>query len=203
VHSHDWDERYAQHDQLWSGEANARLIEVASGLPPGRALELGSGEGADAIWLAGRGWTVTAVDFSTVALERAAREGTTRGVNVTWVNADLRGYVPPPAAFDLVLLFYLHLPPAERAPILARAAASVAPGGRLLVVGHDRTNPPEAHGPKHHPEVLYTPEEIARDLAGLSIERADRVTEPQEIDGRTVRAVDTLVLARRPLPTRP
>lgn len=203
MQSKDWDERYGSEERLWSGEPNRRLVEIASGLSPARALDLGCGEGADAIWLAERGWRVTAVDFSAVALARAAREATARGVTIAWVKADLREYAPSPDSFDLIVLFYVHLPPAQRAAILRSASLGLAPGGRILVVGHDRANPPEARGPKSHPEVLYEPEEIVRDLPGLEVERAERTTDPQEIDGRIVTAVDTLVLARaRPLPER-
>lgn len=192
----DWDDRYAAKDRLWSADPNVGLVEVASALAPARALDLGSGEGADAIWLAERGWNVTAVDFSSVALDRARAHAAERGVSVSWVKADLSDYVPPAESFDLVASMYLHLPPPRRRVVLARAAAAVAKGGIALVLGHDRSNPPDAHGPRN-PEVLFTPAAIAAELPGLTVERAERVERPVRIEGREIRAADTLVVARR------
>lgn len=191
-----WDQRYTEAGRLWSGEPDPHLVAVAEGLPAGRALELGCGEGADAIWLAERGWQVTAVDFSKVALERAAAAAKTRGVSVQWVLADLREYAPPPGSFDLVFALYLHLRPDERRALHARAATAVAPDGALLVVGHDRSQPPEAPGPRD-PDRLFTPETIAAELPGLRVARAERIARHIPVDGREVTAVETLVLARR------
>lgn len=191
-----WDQRYAEAGRLWSGEPNALLVDVAASLPRGRALELGSGEGADAIWLAEQGWQVTAVDLSGVALDRAAEAAKTRGVSVRWVQADLREYAPPERSFDLVATFYLHLPAAGRRAVLARAVTAVAPGGALLVVGHDRSQAAEAPGPRD-PDRLFTPELIVADLPGLVAVRAERIARKIAVDGREVVAVDTLVLARR------
>lgn len=191
----DWDRRYAEREQLWSGEPHPLLAEVAAPLTPGRALDLGSGEGADAVWLAEHGWTVTAVDFSEVALERARAAAASRALRLSWVRADLRSYLPPAGSFDLVTLLYIHFPPEARRALLGRAATALAPGGTLLVVGHDVTN--EGHGPRR-PDVLFTAETIASELGGLSIVRAERIARPAELDGRQVRAVDALVVARRP-----
>ncbi|MBP2704538.1 class I SAM-dependent methyltransferase [Microbispora sp. RL4-1S] len=138
-----WDARYAQSDRIWSGNPNMILVREVSGLTPGRALDLGCGEGADAIWLAGRGWRVTAVDISAVALERAAREARTAGVAdlVDWQRLDL-GTSFPDGVFDLVSAQFLHsehgLP---REKVLRTAAAAVAPGGVLLIVGHAHPAP--------------------------------------------------------------
>lgn len=202
--SSDWDQRYASRDRLWSPAPNDALVTAAVGLRAGRALDLGCGEGADALWLAEHGWRVTAVDFSSIALERARAEARSRRLEVCWVRADLLSYTPSNAPFDLVTLLFIHLPPAERRALLAKAAALVAPGGTLVVAGHDRSNPPEAHGPRR-PEVLFTPEEIARELTAklagepppLTIDRAERVIRPQRVDGREIQAVDALIVARR------
>lgn len=131
-----WEERYRAAPALWSGRANPQLVAEAAGLSPGRALDAGSGEGGDALWLAARGWQVTAVDFSTVALGRAAEEAERQGVEVDRVHADLTRWAPPAGAFDLVTAQYVHLPGHDLATALARLAAAVAPGGSLLVVGH-------------------------------------------------------------------
>jgi trans-aconitate methyltransferase len=136
-----WDDRYRSAGKLWSGQPNPQLVAQAADLRPGEALEVGSGEGADAIWLAGRGWTVTAVDVSTVALERAAGHAAARGEEIarriTWRHEDMRSWDPRPRRFDLVSAQYMYLPEGELEPMHRRLAAAVRPGGTLLVVGHD------------------------------------------------------------------
>jgi SAM-dependent methyltransferase len=198
VDRRDWDRRYEGSELLWSAEPNQFLVAEVADLPPGRALDLAAGEGRNAVWLAERGWEVTAVDFSEVALEKAARLAEGRGVNIWWVVADLRTYTPPPDAFELVLVLYLHLPRNELREILPRAAGALVPGGILLVVGHDRLNLVEGHGGPSDPDILYTPEEIAGDLPLLILERAGRVRRPVATDLGEAQAVDTLVRARRP-----
>ncbi|MFD8982255.1 class I SAM-dependent methyltransferase [Streptomyces sp. NPDC059564] len=133
-----WDGRYRERARIWSGSANALLVREASDLAPGRALDLGCGEGGDAIWLARRGWRVTATDISGVALERAAAHAAGAGVGdrVEWERHDLADSFPA-GEFDLVSSCFLHTYgefPRER--ILRTAASAVAPGGVLLIVGH-------------------------------------------------------------------
>jgi SAM-dependent methyltransferase len=133
----EWDARYAGSDQIWSGAPNGTLVLEASGLTPGTALDVGCGEGGDAVWLATRGWRVTGVDLSAVALERAGRAAQAAGVEVTLRQADLLDPALDLGAFDLVTAHYASLP---RTPDEAAAHAlvrAVAPGGTLLVVGHD------------------------------------------------------------------
>lgn len=159
-----WDEKYRTQDQLWSGNPNGVLLVEAAGLAPGQALDLGCGEGADALWLAGRGWLVTAVDISRVALARAAAAG--GDAKVSWTHGDLSTAPPPAGAFDLVSALYFPLP--RDAPgALHSLIAAVAPGGTLLVVGHDLD---DAHHHDHeHPDFdpadYYRSDEIA-DLLG-------------------------------------
>src|SRR6266540_1899105 len=160
-------------------------------------LDLGCGEGRNAVWLAERGWRVTAVDFSSVALDKGRGLAQARGVSVDWVSADLRGYRPEPAAYDLVLVAYLHLLPAERAAMLRGAATALAPHGTLPVVGHDLANLAEGVGGPQDPAVLYTPEAVVAELTGLEVGRAERVRRPVDTDAGTSEAVDTLVLATR------
>ncbi|TMQ82650.1 class I SAM-dependent methyltransferase, partial [Actinomadura soli] len=145
-----WDTRYAEHDHLWSGEPNHMLVQEISDLEPGTALDLGCGEGGDAIWLAGRGWRVTATDISGVALERAARHADAAGVadRIDFQRHDL-GESFPEGVYDLVSAAFLHFPKEglPREPILRAAAAAVAPGGTLLIVGHSGPPPwdPDAY----------------------------------------------------------
>src|SRR5436309_5039096 len=119
--SAEWDRRYSATGLLWTASPNRFVVAELTGLAPGRALDLGCGEGRNAIWLAEQGWQVSAVDFSAVGLDKARRLAGERGVTVDWVSADLRDYQPRPAAFDLVLLAYLHLPPGDWAAVLHSA----------------------------------------------------------------------------------
>ena len=192
-----WDQKYAGRDYLWSEKPNRFLVAELAGMPPGRALDLACGEGRNAVWLAQQGWRVTGVDFSQVALAKAARLAVRRGVDVEWVAADLLDYRPP-EALDLVVVFYLQLPATERRLVLGRAAEALAPGGTLLVVAHDLLNLTEGHGGPKEPEVLYTPDDVVGDLSGLAIERAERVRRPVAVDGGEAVAIDVLVRAMTP-----
>ena len=162
--SEGWDQRYAGRELVWTSEANRFLIQEVDGLAPGRALDLACGEGRNAVWLAERGWRVTGVDFSRVGLEKARQLEDARGVHAEWIAMDLLEYRPEPQAFELVIVFYLQLPEAQRTPILRTAAGAVAPGGTLLLVGHDSRNIAEGHGGPQDPSVLYTAEDVSRDL---------------------------------------
>ncbi|PRX98920.1 class I SAM-dependent methyltransferase [Allonocardiopsis opalescens] len=161
-----WDARYRENERVWSGEPNAALVREAADLAPGRALDLGCGEGGDAVWLARQGWRVTAVDVSQVALDRAAGHAAEAGVadRVEWQRHDL-GSSFPAGEYDLVSAHFLHSYgefPRER--ILRAAAAAVAPGGVLLVVGHSDMPPGMA---ERHPDAyLPGPDEV---LAGLEL----------------------------------
>jgi SAM-dependent methyltransferase len=195
-----WNQRYADAELVWSAEANRFLVQEVADLPPGRALDLGAGEGRNAIWLAERGWRVTAVDFSGIGLQKARRLAEARGVEVNWTEADLRSYSPAPGAFDLVVLVYIHLPGEERRALVRRAADAVAAGGTLLVLGHDRSNIEEGYGGPQDPTILFSPEDISDDLAGieeLRVVRADRVMRPVMTDDGERNAIDALVRAER------
>jgi SAM-dependent methyltransferase len=134
-----WDERYSG-EPVWSGNPNPLLVRYAADLPPGTALDVGSGEGADVLWLASRGWTVTGADVSPVALRRSAelaeRAGPAIAARIRWQQADVLSWVPPEHHFDLVSAQFVHLPTAARESLHRRLAAAVRPGGTLLVVGH-------------------------------------------------------------------
>lgn len=190
-----WDERYRTEELVWKAEPNRFLVAEVGSLRPGRALDLACGEGRNALWLAERGWEVVGVDFSAVGLDKARSLAASRGLRVELVEADLREWDPPEASFDLVVLMYLHLPVADRRQVLAAASRALAPGGTLLVVGHDSTNLTDGVGGPQDASVLYTPDEIAAELPGVKLERAERVRRRLE-DGRE--AIDALVRARRP-----
>lgn len=196
-----WDERYRQAEWIWSLAPNRFVAEQLGDLTPGRALDLACGEGRNALWLARRGWRVTAVDFSEVALdkgrERAAKDGLelNNKLELDWVAADVATYVPEPGGFDLVLIAYLHLSPHDMQTVFGRAADAVAPSGRLFVIGHDATNPAEGYGGPQDPTILHTPESVTASLSELRIERAERVT--RQVDGAPRPAIDTLVVAVR------
>jgi SAM-dependent methyltransferase len=197
--SRQWDERYSGAEYEWKTEPNQFVAAELAGLPPGRALDLAAGEGRNSVWLAERGWQVTAVDFSRVGLEKGRKLSAARGVSVNWVVADLVGYQPDPRAFDLVLIAYLHLEAQSRAEVLARAAAALAPGGTLFMVGHDRANLTEGAGGPQDPGLLYTADELRADLSGpgLRVIRAGQVRRVVHKDDGNATAVDTLVLCRQ------
>jgi SAM-dependent methyltransferase len=199
-----WEERYSSSDAVWSGHPNPQLVAEASGLVPGAALDVGCGEGADAIWLAARGWKVTAVDFATAALRRGAAHADAGRADVSaridWVHADLQEWAPPQARFDLVTAQYMHLPPEPRGALFARLAGSVAPGGTLLIVGHDVSDlETGAHRPDM-PDLFFTAEEIADSLDGDRWEVVTAHTRPRPghvHEGQHLTVHDAVLAARR------
>lgn len=193
--SRDWDERYAERELLWTAQPNRFLVDETSGLRPGRALDLGCGEGRSAVWLAGRGWTVTGVDFSPVGIEKARDLAEQAGVEVEWVVADVTGWEPEDT-YDLVVIFYLHVPPDQLSAVLGRARRALAPGGTALIVGHALRNLTDGVGGPPSPEVLYTASAISEALEGLAIERAGEVERAVETNGVNRPAIDVLVRAR-------
>jgi SAM-dependent methyltransferase len=190
----DWDRKHGEAGLLFGADPNRFLVAEIDGLEPGRALDLACGSGRNAVWLAERGWTVLAADFSDVALEKARGLAADRGVEVEWVQADLREWEPPARAFDLVVVLYLQVPRDELRSALCNAAEALAPDGTILVVGHHLENLENGYGGPSNPAVLYTPEEVAASLEGLEIEKAERVLRPVEGERD---AIDVLVRARR------
>jgi SAM-dependent methyltransferase len=199
--SAEWDARYAATDLVWTATPNRWVEAELADLPPGRALDLASGEGRNALWLAGRGWQVTAVDFSGVALAKgrqaaqAADDG--RADRIDWVEADLLAYRPAPGSYDVVVIAYLQLAADERRVVVSRAAAALAEDGLLLVVAHDAANLADGVGGPPDPAVLYTVDDVRSDLAAsgvpVRIERADQVLRP--VEGAPRPAIDLLVRA--------
>jgi SAM-dependent methyltransferase len=203
VQATDWDARYAGRDLVWGVEPNRWVVEVCTGLPAGRALDVACGEGRNALWLARRGWSVTGVDFSQVALDRAAElsaSGPPPARAPEWVLADLESYRPPSATFDLVLVAYLQLRAEQRTGVIRAAAQGLAPGGTLLVVAHDSANLTGGTGGPQDPRVLYTAADVAADVdgvPGLHVARAERVEREVGTDAGARRALDMLLTARR------
>jgi SAM-dependent methyltransferase len=201
-----WDKKYKDSELLWSADANVWVKDLTQDLPAGTALDIAAGEGRNALWLAARGWEVTAVDFSVVALQRAralADEHLGRDADrLTTLEADVETWVPKARSYDLVLVAYLHLPEQLRRSVMRAAAEAVASGGTLLVVGHDLENLGSGHGGPQNPEVLYRPSDIVADIepAGLIVDRSETaarsVTDGQ---GQPAEALDALVVARRPV----
>ena len=196
----EWDERYRSAELVWGSEPNLFVRQQCEGLPVGEALDLACGEGRNALWLARLGWTVTGVDYSAAAIERAesltAREPAEVAERLTWRVADVTRELPPPASVDLALISYLHLVPVEQQAVLASAAAAVRPEGHLVVVGHDLRNIAEGVGGPQDASRLHTPERVATvaAAAGLTVEFAETVERPTPAGV----ALDTLVRAHRP-----
>ncbi len=205
----DWDGRYGEGRQ-WSVDPNQFFAEAVADLevgdtPSGRkALDLACGEGRNAVWLAERGWDVTAVDFSSVGVERGSAAAAERGITVNWQIADLESWDLGVHSYDVVAHVYLHWGGPQREPFLRRSAEAVADGGAMIVVSHDRSNIDHGHGGPQNPELLTTPDEL-RDLltaSGLEVTRAELVYRDLSVaDERgvetAVRAIDHLVVARR------
>ncbi|MFN8033199.1 MAG: class I SAM-dependent methyltransferase [Mycobacterium sp.] len=201
-HSH-WEEHYCAKPRVWSGRVNARLAEIVPQLDGDVALDLGCGEGADAIWLAEHGWEVVAVDVSTTALARAAEDAEKRGMlsHIDFQQHDLEHSFPE-GTFDLVSAQFFHTPlEMDRTAILRRAAAAVAPGGTLLIVDHGEA-PPWAKFADHHHHEFPSADAV---LAGLGLDdarwRTVRVgpVERDAVgpDGQDAHLVDNVIEVRR------
>ena len=176
-----WDERYAATELVWSAEPNRFVAEVCTGLAPGRALDLAAGEGRNAIWLAQRGWDVTATDFSRVGLEKGRRIAEHAGVaeRIAWIVADATT-TDWTDDHDLVVVAYLQLVEAERRAAVRHAFAALQSGGRFVWVAHDSSNLTDGTGGPQDPAVLMTADDVLVDLTGepYDVVRAERVARP-------------------------
>ncbi|OCI33140.1 class I SAM-dependent methyltransferase [Oerskovia enterophila] len=199
-----WDERYGSTAAVWSGNPNPQLVREVADLPTGRALDVGAGEGADAVWLAQQGWDVVGLDVSPVALEKAASHAAAVGAEVAarieWRQGDLLGWEPEDERFDLVTAHFMHLPADLRRQVFPRLAQAVAPGGRLLVVGHHPADH-ETVRKDFDEHFFYTGDDLLAelDLDGWDVETN---TAPERemlgADGEPVTIRDTVLRVRRP-----
>ena len=206
-----WDERYGGSERVWSGRPNQRLVEQTADLTPGRACDVGCGEGADAIWLAEQGWDVTALDVSRVALDRTAQHAIERGVErrVKVGEYDVLAGQPPrrprrTRGFDLVSVHFMHVPREDFDGVYRRLAAAVAPGGRLLVVAHHPDDVETGARESHGPGLMFPPEQV---LAALGVdggasdewqtEVVDAPVREQQMPDGPMRVRDTVVRLRR------
>jgi SAM-dependent methyltransferase len=190
VRAEEWDERYAEQRQ-WSAEPNALVGALLTDLTPGAAVDLAAGEGRHALWLAGLGWRVTAVDFSDVGLSRGRSQP--GAGEVTWVTADVTAWATEPESLDLVLVAYLHLAEADTIALLSRAVGWLRPGGRLLVLGHDVENITAGVGGPQEPAILHSVDRLAPVAALLDVDRLEQVRRATPAGT----ALDTLLWGRR------
>jgi len=198
MEAEDWNQRYAGAELIWTPQPNRVLVAETETLKPGRALDIGCGEGRNAVWLATQGWAVTGVDFSDLGLEKADRLADAQGVVVEWVLADLRTHEPERSAFDLVVVLYVHLGANKRRAVHAAAASALRQGGTVIVLGHDASNLTDGHGGPQDPAVLFTPDDVVGDLPGLSVTKAERVVRSVSTETGERTAIDALVRAIRP-----
>jgi SAM-dependent methyltransferase len=197
-----WNERYAASKLVWSQTVNKELANQVSGYLPSRALDLGAGEGRNAIWLAGQGWQVTAVDFSQVGIDKGKQLALSNRIDVNWVVSDACEY-DDQDGFDLVVVLYLHTARAERDLWLANAINLVRPGGDFIYIGHDPENIVHGVGGPQNPEVLPDVDEFTRRLSDFDIvqsgivERATSVETGHAKSESKALALDCLVNAKR------
>ncbi|HEX4016870.1 MAG TPA: class I SAM-dependent methyltransferase [Frankiaceae bacterium] len=196
-----WEARYnAVEGGIWSGNPNLVLVTETARLEPGSALDVGCGEGADALWLAERGWQVTGTDISTVALERAAKQGQLRGLDVAWQHVDLLADPPKPGSYDLVSAHFMQLPPDKRRALYARLGDAVVAGGTLLIVGHHPEDMLAVMGRTHLLDMMFTAEELAAELDPKTWEVLLVDARPREAthpEGHQVTIRDTVLVARK------
>ena len=192
-----WNDRYSERGTLWGAEPNVFVVDRLANVAPGRALDLGCGQGRNAIWLAARGHSVTAVDVSDVAVAQAAELAAEAGVEVDFLAADLQTWEPPETAFDLVLLAYIQAPPETRQAVHAKATRALAPGGVVCVVAHHRDNLEDGVGGPPRPDVLFDEAMLASDFADLDVIENSRVLRRVEKEGISADAIDVVFIGRR------
>ena len=188
-----WDARYTEAELIWSKGPNIFLPPLVEGMERGSALDLACGEGRNAIWLAQQGWAATGVDFSPVGIQKA--DALSGGLDIEWIVDDATTFTSS-RQFDLVMVFYLHLPDAQLAAAFERAIEALAPGGTLFGVGHALRNLSEGHGGPPVAEILWTHVGISSLVEGLDIiELGER---ERLIEDANATAIDLVVHATKP-----
>ena len=200
MHKDKWNRRHQEHpSDHRPATPSPILVRTLEELEPGKALDLAAGKGRNALFLARQGWDTTAVDFSEIAVHAGSQLSTELDLPVSWEVQDLTEYTPAADAYDLVCMFYLHLPWKQLQVVIQKAARATKPGGKLLVVGPDRSNLEQGAGGPRDPEVLYSPQDIVPLLHEFEIVRAE--TERNPVDhghsGAGGTQVDCVVLATR------
>lgn len=192
-----WNDRYRDKGSVWGAAPNQFVARYLAGLSSQRVLDLGAGQGRNAIWLAGQGHDVTAVDISDVAMTQAQEIATAAGLDVDFIAADLRDWEPDPEAFDLVLLCYIQVPDSDRKAIHAKAARALKRGGRVFIVAHHRDNLEHGVGGPQAPDRLYDEATIADDFAGFRVEQNTTVARQVNIGETAGEALDLLFIAEK------
>lgn len=196
-----WNERYAKKDLMWSAGPNVLLESLVTDLPPGRAIDVATGEGRNAIWLAEQGWQVDAIDFSDVGVSKARTIAESKQLDVNWIVADVCEHQFPSLFYDLAAVAFLHTAPTERAKWLGAVINSIAPGGYFLYIAHDPSNVAEGVGGPQDISLLPTVDSVSALLAGFEILRSEVVRRSVATDpghgGGSGTALDSLVWARR------
>lgn len=177
---HMWDDRYRERGAVFGSEPNCFLVEAAADLDRGTALDLGCGQGRNALWLASQGFAVTGFDLSPVAIEQAKEVAAEQGLDATFEAVNLMAWQPNGQVWDLVVLAYIHLPADMRKAVHATAVSAVAPGGRIVVIAHHLDNLGSGAGGPSNPDWLFTEEQLADDFSSLEIVRNERVVRPTE-----------------------
>jgi SAM-dependent methyltransferase len=200
-----WEDRYAAPGLAWSGKPNLVLVTEAAPLMPGRALDIGSGEGGDALWLATRGWRVTGVDIAVNALDKARARAEavdpSAAARIEWQQRDLTAWAPDSRSYDLVSAHFMHLPEPTRSALFRSLAAAVAPGGTLLVVGHDFSDLDLGEHRAHLRELMFSVDDVLAAIEGeqLRVDVAEsRAREAVADDGATTTVRDVVIRASRP-----
>ncbi len=187
--SNQWDERYLQPGYVWTSEPNIFLVEFTQNLSPGTALDLGSGEGRNAIWLASMGWEVTASDFSKIGIEKTIQRANLEGVQLKTVVQDAANFKTE-EPFDLVIMMYLHTEPSTRSKIFKSAFEALKPGGYILIVGHDVDNLEHGYGGPQKLEFLWSPQILSELLPGIDFEFNGKRNRPVTTDSGIKNAID-------------
>ena len=193
-----WNERYRENEAVWGPGPNELVAERLADIEPCRVLDLGCGQGRNAIWLAAGGHAVTGIDVSDVAIGQAMKLAADAGIEADFIAEDLLRWEPPASAFDLVLLAYMQAPDPLRQGLHRKAAEALAPGGRVFLVAHHKDNLEHGVGGPQSLDYLFDGESVAADFADFDVEENARVTRVVG-DGDTAgTAIDLLFIARKP-----